>query len=730
MAADGFRRFAVAGYVGEATTVLPEARLAEQVHRLADPAAATATVHWGRNYLFRATVELAGGPLEVVVKQFRHDAWRQRLDRRLKGSKAARSFAAARALGAAGIATAEPVAVIESEALAGPCFFVSRHLAGGVEARYFFRALRAGRAAEEFPELPAAAVVEAIAELVRRLHAAAIWHRDLSIGNLLLFAPERSGEAPRLALLDLNRCRLGRPLSTSERTRDLCRLPIGDAALADRFLARYWGVAPERLGARRTLYRLYARSFLARHALRPALRELGGRLRRLFFARGVHPHIPQPPAGARVEDRAVWDPLSDQPHLHAGRLDRARARVSELPAHLAAAAAASAGLARAWPRHRALVRELFARAVPLAGVGVALRPWPSAPQALLTALDELSVRHVLLRLHPWQERHDEEEALARELAARGCDLAFALPQSRELVRDRARWRGAVAELAERFAPYGRRFQLGQAINRSKWGVWSYAEYLDLAAEAAAIVRRQSDVELLGPAVIDFEPHALAAALNLGGPALSFDIVSTLLYVDRRGAPENRQLGFDTPAKLALTRAIAATSRRGADRLWVTEVNWPLAEGPHSPAGRAVAVDEATQAAFLLRYLLLALGSGMVERVYWWQPIAKGYGLIDPAPDGTLRRRPAFAALAQFARHLAGATTRGGLVRQGDGRLLAVTLSGGGEAWVGWSVADPLVVPAPAAIGSARDLATGASRPLAHGGALPLDSTPVLFTAAG
>ena len=32
---------------------------------------------------------------------------------------------------------------------------------------------------------------------------------------------------------------------------------------------------------------------------------------------------------------------------------------------------------------------------------------------------------------------------------------------------------------------------------------------------------------------------------------------------------------------------------------------------------------------------------MVERVYWWQLVSKGFGLIDVEDDGSLRYRPAY-----------------------------------------------------------------------------------------
>ena len=178
-----------------------------------------------------------------------------------------------------------------------------------------------------------------------------------------------------------------------------------------------------------------------------------------------------------------------------------------------------------------------------------------------------------------------------------------------------------------------------------------------------------DVLLLGGSVIDFEPHATATLLNLDRADFQFDALASLLYVDRRGAPESRQLGLDAIGKAALLKALADTSRNcPSGRQWITEVNWPLREGPHSPAGRDVAVDEDLHADYLLRYLVPMLASGLAERVFWWQLLAKGYGLIDPtsaAPDETTpdttpaecgprlddgtgwRRRPAWFALRRL-----------------------------------------------------------------------------------
>jgi tRNA A-37 threonylcarbamoyl transferase component Bud32 len=722
------RTFVFDGFRAEAGPGFAVADPAAEARRLLDPASALSTLHWGRNYLYLARVETRSGPLDVVVKQFRERGLRDRLRRAAGGPGRARaSWDNARALAAAGVSTPEPLLVVEPEARGGPSLYVCRHLAGRVELRYPLRARNAGTERAEFPELDLAALIRAVGALARRLHEVGFWHRDFSVGNLLLEPAAGPPGFGDIALVDLNRARRRERLTTGERMRDLARLSLDRREDRERLLAAYFGAPPPR--AARLAYELARRSFHGRHRLKPKLRAAGARAKSWLVPRGAHPHIPPPPAGAGARDKIVWDRLSDQPHSHAGRLERTLVRLADLPAHLAAVAA----FAGSAPRVRRRYRELAAarNAAPFAwpGAGVALRPGTAAETELLAAFDALGLRQALIRLHPWQERHDEEESLARALAARGVELTFALPQNRDLVRSPERWRAAVAGLAEHFLPYGRRFQIGQAINRSKWGVWNYREYLELAAAAAGILRGHGEVELAGPAVIDFEAHATAAVVNLPHPTLRFDALASLLYVDRRGAPENRQLGYDTADKVTLLAAIAETGRLvGRRRQWVTEVNWPLAEGPHSPAGKSVAVGEAEQADYLVRFYLAALGTGYVERVFWWQLVARGYGLIDPAADGALRRRPAFAALATLERELAGTTCLGPRPMPAPARAMAFRRGDGASTWVAWSTGGELAWRPPGPVVRAVDR-DGVELKLSPDGTVPLGSAPVYLRLA-
>ena len=687
--------FAWPGFRGEATARLAGEDLPALARRLLDPAAATATLHWGRNYIYRAPMVTKEGELAVAVKQFRERGLRARLLRTRGRSKAAKSFRMASAFAAAGLSTPEPLLYAEALSGVATAIFVTVCLEERRELRFLLRARNAGTDRESFPGIDAEAAIAAVARFARRMHDAGFFHRDFSIGNLLLREGANASAIADVAVLDLNRCRRQLQVRATDRMRDLCRLPLERGADRDLLLAAYFSPAAVPEPARRR-YERARRSFLANTRLKERLRGALARCKSWLVPRGVHAHIPPPPEQAPARDRAVWDRLSDQPHQHAGRLARVRIRLADLSQHLAATAALVGALPRIRRRYHDL-RTATVQPFSWPEPGIALRPWPEDPAGLLAAFDRLGARRAMIRLHPWQERHDEELELARALAARGVELAFTLPQNRELVRDPERWSAAIEELAGLFTPFGRRFQIGQAINRSKWGIWNFDEYLELAARAARILRRTPGVELFGPAVIDFEAHATAAVVNLRlprksaphSPALCFDGLASLLYVDRRGAPENRQLGFDTADKVRMLAAIGGTARRvGSARQWISEVNWPLREGPHSPAGKSVAVDEATQADFLVRYFLLAAGGGLVERIDWWQLVARGYGLCDPQADGTLRERPAFAALATLIRELGGTTCHGPQAAPDGARALRFT-RGMEEIVVGWSTGGPI-----------------------------------------
>ncbi|MGB5477098.1 MAG: hypothetical protein WBO53_08810, partial [Thermoanaerobaculia bacterium] len=132
-----FEGFSLAGLHGEVSAAHRPVDLSDAIELLVDPGRGGETLHWGRNYLYSSELETLTGPISVVVKQFRNQGFRARLSRRLKGSKAKRSWRAAQAVVDAGVPTPAPVLLIESEAANGPSFFVSEKIPDSIEARYF-----------------------------------------------------------------------------------------------------------------------------------------------------------------------------------------------------------------------------------------------------------------------------------------------------------------------------------------------------------------------------------------------------------------------------------------------------------------------------------------------------------------------------------------------------------------------------------------------------------------
>lgn len=634
---------------GEALSTCVGPHPEAEIRRVVDPGSAVKTIHWGRNYIYEAAMKTPTGIEKVVVKQFRNHGMRRRLERRLWGSKAKRSWHVLNTLLLNKIDTPGPVMLLESKEPDGNSYFVTRLLEPAYEVRHFFRRLNGAPDAMEFPDVEPLGFLRKLGALARRLHDKGIWYRDLSLGNVLAHPDER-GDL-RLFLVDFNRAKVGRRLGLWRRSRDICRFPILEKMHREAFLDGYWGVVPNWWHPRWWLYVVSVRSYLLKHAFKNRLRRKGATAKPTQAGRH-HPHIPAAEAGASKRDLTVWDHLSDQPHQHASKWQKMRIRLADGPEHLADIATVLAAAPRIYRRYRRLREDLYTRPVPFRGIGISVRPCPEKRDDHLQAILDLGVKHVLLRLHPWQDEHRDEEELARRLVENGRDVSFVLAQNRDLVRDPERWRASIEELAEIFTPFGRHFQVGHAVNRSKWGVWSSKEYAGLYHGAAQALKAFPGVEILGPGVIDFEFQSTAAYLNRR--KMHFDAVASLLYVDRRGAPENTQIGLDTVGKVTLLKAICDTARNSESRSWITEVNWPLWEGPHSPAGRAVSVDEETQADYLARYFLLALGTGLVERVYWWRLVARGYGLAVLEPDGSLRRRPSFSAMRTLVDQLQGA----------------------------------------------------------------------------
>ena len=310
-------------------------------------------------------------------------------------------------------------------------------------------------------------------------------------------------------------------------------------------------------------------------------------------------------------------------------------------------------------------RRLLAQRYAAAGgmehrFGVALQPEKETVERELALLDGLGRIPVMLRFyhHRGPAHWAWLAGAARELKRRGCPVAAALVQDRAAVRDPERWRDFAAQVLTQVDGVADWVEVGHAVNRVKWGVWDLREYGRMVQAVADLAPRFPRLKFMGPAGIDFEYPAVLALLNQLPAGFRFQALSHHLYVDRRGAPENTQAGFDLEKKCALARAIAGISPACEDRLILSEVNWPLqGQGVWSPVGSPYAspgprygdpsVSEHDYADFMIRYLAAAVCSGMAERVYWWRLTARGYGLVDDTDPAGWRPRPAYEQFRFF-----------------------------------------------------------------------------------
>ena len=269
---------------------------------------------------------------------------------------------------------------------------------------------------------------------------------------------------------------------------------------------------------------------------------------------------------------------------------------------------------------------------------------------ILDSLKDLNIKSVAMRIYITDRylnssQYKKSLDLAQKLKENGYSLMVVLAQLNETFNDN--YQLLLKRVISDFSSYTDYYQTGVAINRDKWGVFNKDRFQSyIIAIYQAIKSNDPKAKIIGPSVIDFEWYYTIYYLNLVEDFI--DIQGALLYVDRVGQPENTQYGFDTIDKVRLLKAINKDKP-----LWITEVNWPIKDTKsYKPTSNKEAVSLDKYRDYMLRYLIEVLSTGYVERVYWWQLYAKGYGLIDHLSK---KRYPAFEAYKELIALLSDST---------------------------------------------------------------------------
>jgi hypothetical protein len=346
-----------------------------------------------------------------------------------------------------------------------------------------------------------------------------------------------------------------------------------------------------------------------------------------------------------MKEPFAWDHYSDQPAIIKDKALKRAMRRSALPSLIKTFLTALITLPSALlvmpfiPRRSITAKDFF-------GIGVNLDKEPNTTPYLI---DELGVKKILIRIPLWEmDRLHEYVAFIRSFKDK--EITVALLQDREHITSPDMSRDHFIQIFEALEGVCHTYVIGSTINRAKWGFFSVNEYLNFYAIAYALKQeRFSHLKLIGSSVIDFEYHFTAHTLfNL--KSIRYDALGSLLYVDRRGAPENTQMGFDLVGKIKLLAALMRLSPKTSNDLIITETNWPIKNtAPYAPTSETECVSESDYSDYMVRYHLLAFASQQVSCVFWHQLIAPGYGLIDNREG--IRKRSAFDAYKTMLSHL-------------------------------------------------------------------------------
>lgn len=602
-----------------------------------------------RNRVYRLDDPLEPGK-SICIKVFKQPDPLRSAWYRHAGSKAQRAHAYARHLYAQGAAVAEPLGYLErwqGNQLV-ESVLLSRYLDNSTdlysEMTYL---LRERPYAEDYIKL-----LRFCANAIRTMHDSGFLHGDLGPQNLLMQRTATAQWAQPM-FIDLNRGRLQPQPTLRARARDMERMKI-PSHFRRIFFNLYFGDAPIPKEFTKWAQRYHNRFLL--HQRTRKWRHPIRTVKQWFVGTGGEQRKAVSTGQPSPRNTWLWDAKSGQPSVVLQPADRKQERRgSDIWPILISGIRQAPAIWRAYKRAK---QQAYQGEVDLSGrFGVCVEIDDSLEQQLrqLTKTPSITV-FVRLYFHLGTEHLAQASEAIRRLTEAGHDVSIGIVQSRQAVLNLDAWQNFIGEALARLHTQVQCVEIGHAVNRVKWGLWNLEEMASLWQGVAELKARYPRLTFLGPAINDFEFQYYPALLDaLDG---TVDALSNHLYVDRRGAPENYQGKFSTLEKCLLGQAMAAANDKAG--FYITEVNWPLTgTGEYSPLAGAyqlpnqkensLHVSEASSAAYMVRYALIALCSGSTERLWWWRLAHPGFGLIDNR-DGW-RERPGWMALEFFHKTL-------------------------------------------------------------------------------
>ncbi len=674
---------------GEVTTEFNEPLTLENLRHLPQLYQTGAKLSHGGDFVVKSEFATSMGTIPVAIKVFKRQSWwKDRYDKKNK-SKAERSYRAACYLQSHNIGTPQPIAWLErwEKNRLIESYYICRY-----EDAPSFREVLADILWDKRDNEPLMEILHHLVPAIRAMHDAGFMHGDMGNQNILL-PQSANGEWLAPQFIDLNRSKIfpGTP-GNRERAKDLARIALPGAymKIVKMIYSQHQHPDPalDKLEQKlRDQFWRHRRNSKWRHPIRhwKNSRKATGR-----------PLYPEP------KDVWLWDEKTAQPMITLGRKEKHQYRNTRYV--LSMVWQGICALPGIYTRYRKLLTESYRQPVVMNNrIGVALHPHSDYIETELALLDQLGNPPVLIRFC-----HHESEAdwikgieLVERLHRKGIQVMLAILQDRRALLQPETWSTFLNLIVRKLGDKTSYIEITHASNRMKWGIWNSREYRQLLQPALDLKKQFPHIKITGPACIDFEYLPVVAALGALPSDVKLDALSHLLYVDRRGAPENKQGYFSSLEKSALLKALACWSPHTNDKVIISEVNWPVKHtGIWSPIGCPYETpnwrrdqpgeNDQDYANYMLRFLAITLCSGHIEQVFWWRLSAHGYGLVDDQDN--FRLRPAFNAL-QFFLERFGTATFERKHDSGEGTYLLEFTNRGQHLVMAWCTAGEQSLPA-------------------------------------
>ncbi|MGM0608396.1 MAG: lipopolysaccharide kinase InaA family protein [Candidatus Muiribacteriota bacterium] len=489
------------------------------------------------------------------------------------------------------------------------------------------------------------ALIEPVAKELKKMHDAGFLQNDIGAQNTFIERVDKN-KWGNVSIIDLNRGQIYSKLSLKQRAKDLSRLEI-PSEFKKIFFRMYF--EKEKLPPLFVKYENFFRALRKIHTTSHKLR---------------HPFKSYLKKENKVEGEKIgshknlwlWDEKSGQPSILVSSKERKKSfnkadilkmvflNLLNSPFYFF--------------KYKKLRKRVFKNRINLKNkIGVSIEVKEDINERL-KVLFELEIKvPVMIRVYFHKKNLLENvyEAV-KKLHKMGYEVSIAVCQDRKACLNPEDWDLFLENIFLNLNSYIKFAEITHAVNRVKWGIWNFYEFKRLYKNVSKIKKNYPQIYILGPSVNDFEYYYYAPALNISGDKI--DGLSCHLYVDRRGAPENFQGNFSLLQKCIAGKAIANTFF--IKNFYITETNWPLNEsGPYSPIEGPYSNSDSLEsplhvsteiyARYMIRYFLISLCSGMVEKIWWWRLCAHGFGICDDL--NSIKKRKAFYALKNFLKQV-------------------------------------------------------------------------------